>query len=250
MVTDYDEGDTAELYRIAKNTLPAYQIDTFSLLALVGDVAGKKVLDLACGEGHFTRLLRRAGASETVGLDISERMIELARAEEAARPLGIEYSVGDAAVVASPAQDFDLVSCAFLMVYARSRAELDGMCAGIASRVRPGGRFVTINVNPNIYHYDPRPDYRKYGLEVRLADNVCEGAPIDFTVLVGDAGLHIQNYYLPIQAYRSALEAAGFTDVVVRDPEVPPEALAAHEPGFWDAMIDRPVFSLIDCRKT
>jgi len=249
MVTDYDEGDTAELYRIAKNTLPVYQVDTFSLLRLIGDVDDREVLDIACGEGHFTRRLRQAGASKVVGLDISERMIELARAQEALQPLGIDYVVGDAAEVARPPEDFDIVTCAFLMVYARSRAELGRMCAGIASRVRPGGRFVTINVNPNIYHYDPRPDYRKYGFEVRLADHAYEGAPIDFTVLVGEAGLHIQNYYMPVQAYRSALEAAGFTDVVVRDPEIPPEALAAHEPGFWDAMIDRPVFSLIDCRK-
>lgn len=250
MVTDYDEGDTAELYRIAKNTLPVYQVDTFSLLRLIGDVEDQELLDIACGEGHFTRRLRQAGASKVVGLDISERMIELARAQEALQPLGIDYVVGDATDLARPPQNFDIVTCAYLMVYARSRAELDRMCAGIASRVTPGGRFVTINVNPNIYHYDPRPDYRKYGFEVRLADHAYEGAPIDFTVLVGEAGLHIQNYYMPVQAYRSALEAAGFTDVVVRDPEIPPEALAAHEPGFWDAMIDRPVFSLIDCRKT
>jgi len=250
MVTDYDEGDTAELYRIAKNTLPVYQVDTFSLLRLIGDVEDQELLDIACGEGHFTRRLRQAGASKVVGLDISERMIELARAQEALQPLGIDYVVGDATDLARPPQNFDIVTCAYLMVYARSRAELDRMCAGIASRVRPGGRFVTINVNPNIYHYDPRPDYRKYGFEVRLADHAYEGAPIDFTVLVGEAGLHIQNYYMPVRAYRSALEAAGFTDVVVRDPEIPPEALAAHEPGFWDAMIDRPVFSLIDCRKT
>ncbi len=249
MATDYDEGDTARLYQIAKNTLPVYQVDTFSLLRLVGDVEGKKVLDVACGEGHFTRLLRQAGAAKAVGLDVSERMIELARHQESQQPLGIEYVVGDAATVITPPQEFDIVACAYLMVYARSRAELAGMCAGVASRVRPGGRFVTINVNPNLYHYEPRPDYRKYGFEMRLADHVYEGAPIDFTVLVGDAGLHIQNYYLPIEAYRSALQAAGFIDVVVHEPEVPAEAFATQEPGFWDEIVDRPVFSLIECVK-
>jgi SAM-dependent methyltransferase len=247
MVTDYDEGDTAELYREAKNTLPVYQVDTYSLLRLVGDVSGKKVLDVACGDGHFTRLLRRAGAAEAVGLDISERMIELARRQEAQQPLGIEYVVGDASTVVSPPQDYDVVACAYLMVYARSRAELADMCAGLASRVRPGGRFVTINVNPDLYHYRPPADYRKYGFDVRLADHVDEGAPINFTVLVGDSGLQIENYYLPTEAYRSGLEAAGFTDVAVHQPVVPPEAVAAHEPGFWDELVDRPVFALIDC---
>lgn len=250
MVTDYDEGDTAQLYQLAKNTLPVYQLDTFSLLRLVGDVSGRRVLDVACGEGHFTRLLRHAGAAKAAGLDISARMIELARQQEAEHPLGIDYVVGDASTVASPPQDFDLVACAYLMVYARSRAELARMCAGVASRVRPGGRFVTINVNPELYHYAPRPDYRKYGFEIRLEEHAYEGAPIDFTVLVDDSGLHIQNYYLPSEAYRAELEAAGFIDVALHHPEVPPDAVAAHEPGFWDEMVDRPVFSLIDCVKS
>jgi len=249
VATDYDEGDTAELYQKAKNTLPVYQVDTFSLLRLVGDVSGKKVLDIACGEGHFTRLLRQAGAAKAVGLDISRRMIELARQHEARQPLGIEYVVSDASTVVSPPENFDIVACAYLMVYARSRAELARMCAGLASRVRPGGRFVTINVNPNVYHYEPQPDYRKYGFEMRLADQAYEGAPIDFTVLVGDSGLHIENYYLPIEAYRSGLEAAGFIDVAVHQPVIPPDAVVAHEPGFWDELVERPVFSLIDCVK-
>jgi len=60
VVTDYDEGDTAELYRRAKNTLPIYQVDTHSLMQRAGDVSGRKVLDVACGEGHFTRLMRQA----------------------------------------------------------------------------------------------------------------------------------------------------------------------------------------------
>ncbi len=249
MVTDYDEADTAELYQQAKNTLPVYQVDTHSLLRLVGDVSGQKVLDVACGEGHFTRLLRRAGAAEAVGLDISTRMIELARAQEAGDPLGIRYVVGDACEVASPPQAFDTVACAYLLVYARTRAELCRMCEGVASRVRPGGRFVTITVNPDVYHYKPLPDYRKYGFEMKLADQPYEGAPIDFTVLVGAAGLHIQNYYLPLEAYRSELEAAGFVDVAVHVPVVPADALAAHEPGFWDDFVEFPVFSLFDCRK-
>ena len=249
MVTDYDASNTAELYQLAKNTLPAYQVDTYSLLRQVGDISGQRVLDVACGEGHFTRLLRRAGSAEVVGLDVSTRMVELAREQEAAEPLGIEYIVGDACTVADGPADFDTVACAYLFVYARTRDELAQMCLGLASRVRPGGRFVTINVNPAVYHYRPQPDYRRYGITMQLADQPYEGAPIDFTVLVGDAGLHIQNYYLPVEAYRSALEEAGFVDVTVAQPTVPADAVAAHEAGFWDVMVECPLFVLLDCVK-
>ncbi len=48
------------------------------------------MLDAGCGEGYNGRVLARRGARVT-GIDISERMIELARAEERREPLGIRY---------------------------------------------------------------------------------------------------------------------------------------------------------------
>jgi SAM-dependent methyltransferase len=62
-----------------------------AFLAFIGDLRGKQVLDAGCGEGYNTRLLARLGASMT-GVDVSERMIALATAEEVREPLGIRYS--------------------------------------------------------------------------------------------------------------------------------------------------------------
>jgi ubiquinone/menaquinone biosynthesis C-methylase UbiE len=59
---------------------------------MVGDVRGKTLLDAGCGEGYNTRLLARAGARVT-GIDLSLRMIELAREEENRGPLDIRYEV-------------------------------------------------------------------------------------------------------------------------------------------------------------
>ncbi len=61
-----------------------------AFLAFVGDLSGQRVLDAGCGEGHNTRLLARRGALVT-GVDLSERMIALAREEERRAPLGIRY---------------------------------------------------------------------------------------------------------------------------------------------------------------
>lgn len=63
-----------------------------AFLAFMGDLSGKTVLDAGCGEGYNTRLLARSGARMT-GVDLSERMIELARQEEQREPLGIRYEV-------------------------------------------------------------------------------------------------------------------------------------------------------------
>ncbi len=174
MTTDYDEGRVAQQYKQAKEQPWRPCVETYSLMKRLGDLTGKKVVDVACGEGYYTRKLRQAGALKVVGFDISERMIELARAQEEENPLGIEYRVGDARALV-PQQDFDVAFAAWLIVYAHDRAELARMCRGLACWLRPGGRFVTIATNPDVYSFRPPPDYRKYGFEVKLAERAVEG---------------------------------------------------------------------------
>jgi toxoflavin synthase len=246
MVTDYDENRIAEQYQQAKAHAWRSHAETYSFMKLIGDVDGKRVLDVACGEGHFTRLLRNAGAAAVVGIDISERMIGLAREQEKRQPLGIEYRVEDARADAEHA-DFDLVVAAWLLVYAQTRTELVQMCRGLASRLRSGGRVVTVVINPAVYDFDPLPDYRKYGFELTLADRAAEGAPTKISLLLEDSTLEIENYYMPIAAYESALAQTGFRDFAVHMPEV--SVAPDDEPDFWDDFLKHPSFILLDCVK-
>jgi 2-polyprenyl-3-methyl-5-hydroxy-6-metoxy-1,4-benzoquinol methylase len=52
-----------------------------SFLQLLGDVSGRRVLDLGCGGGQLAFHLAEAGASEVVGIDASARMLEVARTQ-------------------------------------------------------------------------------------------------------------------------------------------------------------------------
>lgn len=245
MTTDYNQ--ISKLYKKAKEQPWRTAVETYSLMGLVGDLAGKSVVDVACGEGYFTRKLRRAGAAEVLGFDISERMIELALAEEAREPLGIEYLVEDARAE-EPRRDFDLAVAAWLLVYAHDREELGQMCRGLARLLKPGGRFVTFTTNPDVYFFE-MPDYEKYGFTVKIADHVFEGAPIDWTVEMEEGTLEVQNYYLPIEAYKNAFEAAGFRDFAVHGPKLSPEAEAADGFEYWRDFLERPVAVLMDCVK-
>jgi ubiquinone/menaquinone biosynthesis C-methylase UbiE len=53
-------------------------VEVPAMLELIGDVKGKRVLDAGCGFGYYSILLAKSGATVT-GIDISERMIELAK---------------------------------------------------------------------------------------------------------------------------------------------------------------------------
>ena len=142
-------------------------------MQLIGPLTGQTVLDVACGDGFYTRLLRQQGARKVTGVDLSERMIELARQQESKNLQGIDFLVGDARHLALPDR-YDLVVAAYLLNYAQNRDELRAMCNGIAGCLKPGGRFVTVNGNPAL-DFPNAPSYRKYGFETSVVGKWQEG---------------------------------------------------------------------------
>jgi len=246
MTTDYNQ--IAEQYHQAKQQPWRSAIEEFSFMQLIGDLTGHKVVDLACGAGFFTRKLKqRTGAAQVVGTDISEEMVALARQQERQSPLGIEFRVEDARA-SGPQLDFDTVVTAWLLVYAHDRDELAVMCRGLARHLKPGGRLVTLTTNPDVYHF-PRRAYRPYGFDIRVENQVYEGAPIVWTIYLDDSSFEIENYYFPNDAYQQALERAGFRDVKFHPMRLSPEAAAADRDGHWNEFLTHPPAVMIDAIK-
>ena len=52
-----------------------------ALLSLMPDLVGKKVLDLGCGFGEHCKMFLEKGAERVVGIDISSKMLEIAKKE-------------------------------------------------------------------------------------------------------------------------------------------------------------------------
>jgi SAM-dependent methyltransferase len=113
-----------------------------TVLELAGNVSGLRVLDLACGQGRLSRELARRGAS-VVGADLSEKLLDKARASE---PLGIAYvHVDVTAPDALAGERFDGVVCHFGL------SDIDDLGATLATvaRVLPEqGWFVFSIVHP------------------------------------------------------------------------------------------------------
>jgi toxoflavin synthase len=121
MGTDYDL--IAEQYKRSKQSPWRTYIEQYTLLELLGDLRGKSVLDLACGEGYYSRILKNLGARRVVGVDLSSKMIELARASERELRLGVEYVVSDA-INYQPDESFDIVTAGCLLNYADTKEKL------------------------------------------------------------------------------------------------------------------------------
>jgi SAM-dependent methyltransferase len=222
-------------------------VEAFTLMGLVGDPSGQSVVDLACGEGYYTRLLRRAGADRVVGVDLSQRMIELARAEEVDHPLGIDYVAGDARELHLPGT-FDLALAAYLLNYARNREELTAMCHALAGCLRPGGRFVTVNTNPGL-DFDRLPSFLPHGFAVNAEGEVAEGSSIIWTFHLDDGPLVVENYHLGLAAHEEAFLAAGFRQVRWHKPRLSPHGEATHGRDFWAPLLAHAPVIFIECLK-
>ena len=116
-----------------------------ALYRLAGDVQGKRLLDVACGQGVAARGLAEMGAS-VVGVDIAEALLTIARVEEGARPLGIDYHVEDAQSLASLTDgSFDAAVCNMALI---NIPDLAAACIAIRRVLRPGGAFVFSITHP------------------------------------------------------------------------------------------------------
>lgn len=245
MTTNYDP--IAEQYKRSKQQPWRTFVECFTLMDLVGDPSGKSVLDVACGEGFYTRMIRQRGADRVTGVDLSQGMIDLARSQEVTHQLGIDYVVADAREF-SPSEPFDLTVAAYLLNYAQTRDELQAMCDGIAKSLKPGGRFVTVNSNPGLT-FHTAPSFRKYGFETAVLGDWREGVPIKWTFHLSDGPFDIENYYLSVATHEEAFRQAGFRDVRWHLPKLSPEGLKAHDLDFWTTLLQSPPVTFIECVK-
>ena len=231
---EYD--DIAEAYRGSKQLSFRKYLEEYSLFEMLGNVRGKSVLDLACGEGFYTRKIKQAGASEVTGVDISAEMIRLAEEEERDRPLGCNYLNRDVAEF-NPSEPVDVVVAMYLLNYAKTREELLRFCQVSYNALRSGGRFVGVNDNvrnvPN-----GTVSFAKYGFEKECASPPKEGDVILYKLVNEDRQqFEFKNFYLAPETYQWAFQEAGLADFEWVDLY-----LASVQQGnsFWDEFLSNP----------
>jgi 2-polyprenyl-3-methyl-5-hydroxy-6-metoxy-1,4-benzoquinol methylase len=114
-------------------------------------VAGKRVLDLACGVGYGSAMLKAAGAAHVTGVDVSDEAVAYARAHNAAD--GIAFVCSDGMTYA-PDAAFDVVVSLETIEHV---PDARGFVRRLAGLVAPGGVLVgsvptTLSTDINPYH--------------------------------------------------------------------------------------------------
>jgi ubiquinone/menaquinone biosynthesis C-methylase UbiE len=148
-VNSYEDGSRADAYATLEfaNTYSLAYRDLPALLA--AHVSGTKALDFGCGAGRSTRFLRGLGFRVT-GVDISESMLEVARARD---PTGDYRLVPGDNFEELDTRSFDLVLAAFTFdnIPGTTKARIFG---DLRELLGPRGILINVVSSPAIYTHE------------------------------------------------------------------------------------------------
>jgi 2-polyprenyl-3-methyl-5-hydroxy-6-metoxy-1,4-benzoquinol methylase len=128
----YAKWRASELGRITEG------IERGIMLEMIGDVSGKRVLEIGCGDGDLAVKLARMGASVT-GVDASADMIAAAERRSRAAGADIRFQVATAQRLPFPDETFDIVVAMTILCFVR---DAEPVFHEVARVIRPGGKLV------------------------------------------------------------------------------------------------------------
>jgi SAM-dependent methyltransferase len=193
--------------------------DRPACLELLGDVAGKRVLDAACGPGIYAAELVRRGA-DVVGFDQSPRMVEIAKE----RVPTAQFRVHD---LADPldwleAEQFDLILMALALEYVDDRL---AALQALRRVLKPTGALV-------LSRQHPTSDWLRNGgsyFETRVVDEVWS------------KGWHVTYWLTSLETTCAEVTGAGFVIEQITEPR-PVDSGRAQNPDDFARLQREPNF--------
>jgi ubiquinone/menaquinone biosynthesis C-methylase UbiE len=209
MKKDTSWGKVATWYDTVVNDDDSYQNKVIlpNMMRIVAPHKGLRVLDLACGQGFFSRAFAGAGARVT-GIDIAPELIDLAQSRAGHNE---EYIVSSADNLSScKDSEFDVVT----MVLALQNVEAMAKALREAGRVtKEGGKFVIVLNHPAFRI----PDKTSWGfdeekkVQYRRVDEYLSESRKAIDMNPKNPGKEMtQSFHRPLQNYSKSLANAGF----------------------------------------
>ncbi len=217
-----------------------------NLLRVVGDIRDKQVLDVACGEGFFSRALAAKGGRVT-GADIAPELIQIAKKMG---PADISYITAPASRMSLPDASFDAAVCVLAL---QNIKDLSGTLAQVSRLLKKDGTF-TIVLNHPCFRI-PRHSQWGFdsdaGIQFRRIDGYLSEHAYAIQMHPGSApGVTTVSYHRPLQLYikefaKHGMVLAGLEEWIShRVSEKGPRAQAEDR-----ARKEFPLFLMLNARK-
>jgi 2-polyprenyl-3-methyl-5-hydroxy-6-metoxy-1,4-benzoquinol methylase len=202
-----------------------------AIKALLPELEGRSVLDLGCGHGSNCVDFVNRGAAGVVGIDISQKMLDVAKKENSHEL--IEYMVMDMSEIGCLKQKFDLVFSSFALHYVKDFGKL---LDDIRHLLNENGILLFSQEHP--YTTAPKcgPSWTKdaQGIKIHynLADYMCSGVR-HTKFFANDDVAHVVKYHQPLSEIIGSIISQGFVINNVVEP-VPDEYALEKRPDLYD----------------
>jgi len=204
------------------------RIDTFDfarqvlldgpMIDLCGDLEGKRVLDVGCGEGRYCRMLQQHGAI-TVGIDPTEPLLNKAKE----RDPGGTYLEGSGEHLPFEDSSFDIVAFYLTLIdipnYRKAIFEASRVLR-LGAKVIVGNLASHATTSPTGWVRDAQGKKTYFPI-----DHYCE----EFGQVVEWAGISVINYHRPLSHYMDAFLCAGLSLRKYLEP-IPTREQVANDP--------------------
>ncbi|CAM4178852.1 class I SAM-dependent methyltransferase [Paenibacillus alkaliterrae] len=207
-----------------------------ALRALLPDLCNKKVLDLGCGFGWHCRYVREQQARSVVGVDLSENMLERARAMT--NDSEIEYRRLAIEDIDFAAEEFDVAISSLALHYVE---RFDIICEKVHHFLVPGGTFVLSVEHPVFtalaaqdWHYGPQGEKLHWPVDDYHYEGSRQTRFLDNDVI---------KYHRTVATHVNALIESGFRITKLSELQ-PTQEMLINNSGMRDE-IRRPMFLLI-----
>lgn len=212
-----------------------------ALFSLMPDLNGKRVLDLGCGFGEHCKKFVDYGAEKVVGIDISEKMLEVAVVENCDSQ--IRYINMAMEEIGKLQEKFDVVVSSLALHYVE---DFEGVVRNVYNLLEENGVFLFSQENPICTCHSGGDrwtrDEKGNKLYLNLADYGVEGERE--SVWFVD---NVKKYHRTFSTIINTLVEVGFTIEKLIEP-LPTEELLEKYPDHKD-LFHKPDFLLIKTKK-
>ena len=179
------------------------QAEESAMLSLMPDLAGRVVLDLACGTGRYGLMAQQRGAKAVIGLDNSAAMLRANSLKHRA------LSTSEAIPLAG--ESVDVILCGLALGHL---PQLESTMMEISRILKSGGCALISDFHPFIFLNGQRrtftaPDGKTYAVEHYAH------LYTDYHRAAGQAGLHIEQVVEPRLGQDNAVRFAQVTPIVI-----------------------------------
>lgn len=211
-----------------------------TLRELLPDFKGKSVLDLGCGYGWHCIYAAQHGASRVIGIDLSEKMLEVARKKTEFSQ--VTYQCMAIEEIEFAPEEFDIVFSSLALHYVES---FENVACKVRECLKPGGIFVFSAEHPVFtangtqdWYYDGEGNILHYPVDRYFEEGERQA------VFLGEK---VRKYHKTLTTYLEGLLRNGFELLHVVEPQPPQKLLALPE---MQNERRRPMMLIVSARKT